>query len=572
MRRGPAIFLLFCLLFGAAYGAWRAGQEGFSRLSGFAPPHFAAQRPTAGSTPLAGRVVLILVEGLRTEEAYRLPALEWVRQQGTSYRLTVPGPSYQPSAAATVLTGAPPTLHGVMGPQHDGALRADHLLQSAMRARVATGGAGSPSFGGLVASSMGTWYDGDSVEEYMSGVEALLKPGGPRLVLIQVEDLARAVQQSGTADVQQPDYRDALAHLDAHLVAIFDLIDWKSTAVMVTGTTPLDTRGKRREGGTVPLLMAGSGVQSGARGDGSLLDVAPTAAALLGLPAPLEAHGRPLLGALKAEGRPADAIMQSYLTARRAYTAAVLLSLGSTLTPAEPAATVAQADEYLDGLAQQVKQARFERARAGILERLPYLGGGALLLLLYLVIVYRQPFGGAVLAGHLLHGLAFHTLFFLFGGRYGPDLVGLTSPLADLRLRFGLIAGAAMLLATVATGLLLSRKEFKRSAYLTTSALHMALSLAAAIALPMVTAVLLVGWDFPVELPASGPQIWFFVTVLQVMLIGGLSPVWAWTTLRAVRFGQRRWPRREIGDPAINADKVVRLKAIHRSSNQGVRG
>lgn len=572
MRRGPAIFLLFCLLLGAAYGAWRAGQEGLSRLSGFAPPHFAAQRPTAGSTPLAGRLVLILVEGLRTEEAYHLPALEWIRQQGASYRLTVPGPSFQPSIAATVLTGAPPTLHGVMGLNHDGALRADHLLQSAMRARVTTGGAGSPAFGGLVASSMGTWYDGAAVEDYMGGVQALLKPGGPRLIVIQVEDLAHAVQQSGTADTQQPDYRDALAHLDAHLVAIFDQIDWKSTAVMVTGTTPLDTGGQRREGGTVPLLMAGSGVQPGPRGDGSLLDVAPTAAALLGLPAPLEVQGRPLLGALTAEGRPADAIMQSYLTARWGYTTAILPSLGADLTPAEPAATVAEADGYLADLAQQAKQARFEWAKAGILERLPYLGGGALLLLLYLIIVYRQPFGGAVLAGHLIHGLAFHALFFLFGGRYGPDLVGLDSPLDALRLRFGLIAGAAMLLATVTTGLLLARKEFKRTSYLTTSALHMALSLAAAIALPMAIGVLLVGWEFPVELPATGLQVWFFVTVLQVMLIGGLSPLWAWTTMRAVRFGQRLWPRREIGDPEVNADKVVRLKAIRRSSKQGVRG
>lgn len=572
MRRGPAVFLLFCLLFGAAYGAWRAGQEGFARLAQFSPPHHTAERTTTGSTPLASRLVLIMVDGLRTEEAHLLPSLEWIRQHGASYRLKVPGPSYQTSVSATLLTGAPPTLHGVMSPQVERPLPADHLLQAALRAKFKTGGAGSPALGRLIAGTVETWYEGAAMADLMEGAQSLLKPGGPKLVLIQVPDLAAAIARTGTADTQQADYRDALARLDAQLVSLLDQIDWKSTAVMVTGTTPIDSRGRRTDGGLVPLLMAGSGVRPGTRGDGSLLDVAPTAAALLGLPTPLETQGWPIIGALPVDGRPADAIMQSYLTARQAYTRAVLQSLGSTLTPADPPATAAEATAYVAALARQIKEAQFERTKAGILERLPYLGGGVLALLLYLVIVYRRPFGEAVLLGHTIYAAAFHLLFFLSGGRYGTEMLGLAPQLSRLGLRLGLIMAGAMLLAVVPAGLLLSRREVRRISTVIAQSLHLCLSLAAAVVLPAVVGVLLVGWDFPIDLPAPGLWIWFFLTALHVLVIGGLSPVWAWAAVRAFRFARRRWPLKEIGDPAVNADKVVRLRALRRSSKHGSRG
>lgn len=572
MRRGPAVFLLFCLLFGAAYGALRAGQEGYARLNHFSPPHFKAERTTAGSTPLTGRLVLIMIDGLRTEEAHLLPSLEWIRRQGASYRLTVPAPSYQPSAAATLLTGAPPTLHGVLSAEHAQPLKADSLLQAAMRAKVTSGGAGGPLLGNLAQGTMESWYAISSMQEQIGSVQGLLQAGGPKLVLVQVEDLARAVERAGTASTEQADYRAALASLDAQLVSLLDQIDWKSTTVMVTGSTPVNTRGQRDEGGYVPLLMAGSGVQAGARGDGSLLDVAPTAAALLGLPTPLQTQGWPILGALQVEGRPADAVMQSYLTARRAYAQAVLQSLGSSLTPADPPGTAADATAYVEGLAQQMKEARFERTKASIIERLPYLGGGALALLLYLLIVFRQPFGGAVLLGQMLYAAAFHALFFLFGGRYGATMRGISSDLPHLRLRFGLIMAVAMLLAVIPAGMLLSRREVKRISWVVTSSLHLCLSLAAAVALPTALGVLLVGWDFPVDLPSPGLWIWFLLTAMHVVVIGGLSPVWAWAAVRAFRFARRRWPLKEIGDPVVNADKVVRLKAIRRSSKHGSRG
>ncbi len=563
--------LLFCLLFGAAYGAFRAGQEGLDRLTHFTPGHLSATPPTAGTTPLTGRLVLILVEGLRTEDAHLLPSLEWLRSAGSGYQLASSG-SGREHALASLLTGAPPPLQEIFWPEMSKSLQADHLLRSAQRAKVKSGGAGGPALGRLTSGTVDTWYEGHSLEELPGGIASLLKPDGPRLVLLQVPDLLVQIEAAGTADTSRADYRDALAGLDAGLVAIFDQIDWKATTVLVAGTLPLDRSGKRLERGTVPLIMAGNAVRPGIRGDGSVLDLAPTAAALLGLAAPLQTQGKPLLGGLQVDGHPADAIMKSYLTTRRTFADLALQAYGATVGTPDPPVDAAEFDPYLAKLDLSVSEARFAWQKDGLLERLPYLGGGILVLLLYVIIVWRQPFGGTAFLTALAYGVIFHLLFFLAGGWYDIRPLNMEAPLPELRLRFGLVVVAAMAAAALVTGLLLSRKEFKRSSYLVTSALHTNLSLAALLTLPVAATLLFTGWTFPVLLPATGLWVWFFMTVLQVIVIGVGSPAWSFLAVQGVRIGRHLWPLPEVGDPEMNADKVVRLKAIKRSRNHGRRG
>lgn|GEM_PF-2034267 len=572
MRRGPAIVLLFCLLFGAAYGAYRAGQEGLDRLAHFAPSHLAAESTTAGSTPLTNRVLFIIVDGLRFEEVHLLPSLEWLRGQGASFQLLADGASSPTLADTTLLTGAPATLNGLFWPDSNPVLQADHFLRSAQRNKITTGGAGSPELGHLIAGTIATWYEGRSMEELQGGISALLKPDGPRLVFCQVPDLLARIRLTRAADPANADYRDALAAMDADLVRILDLVDWKTTTVVVTGNLPLDRNGDFAAQGSIPLIMAGTAVRPGLRSNGTLLDVAPTVSALLGLPAPLQAQGRPLLDGLQVEGRPADAIMQSYLGVRRTFTDLALQAYGSAATAPEPPASTVDADAYLTKLSSAVTDAESQWRRDAIMQWLPYVGPGLLLLLIYLVIVWRQPFGRAALLSAIVYGIAFQVFFFLSGGRYSNALHGLDSPLPDLRLRLGLVAGAAMGLTAIVTGLLLSRREFKRPSYLTTSALHINLSLAALVSIPAGGAALLVGWEFPVALPATGLWVWFFTSVLQVLVIGGASPVWSLLTVQSARLGQYLWPLPEVGDPEANADKVVRLRAIKRSRNHSARG
>ncbi|HWI51316.1 MAG TPA: hypothetical protein VNT01_04165, partial [Symbiobacteriaceae bacterium] len=106
MRRGPAVFLLTCLLVAAGYGAQRAVLEGAGRVTGFVPAHVTGIRPPVGPPPLAQRTVLILAEGLRPADARLLPSVDWLAQRGAQVRMTVPQPGYAVPSAATLLTGA----------------------------------------------------------------------------------------------------------------------------------------------------------------------------------------------------------------------------------------------------------------------------------------------------------------------------------------------------------------------------------------------------------------------------------------------------------------------------------
>lgn len=564
VRRGPAVVLLFLLLFATAYGAQRAVVEGWNRVVGFRPAHFEGPKPVAGPAALTSRAVLIVAEGLRPEDAPLLPSLDWLARQGATFRLSVPEPVYPWAAASTLLTGAPPELHGMVVPLPGRPLQADHVAGAAGRVNVSAGGTGSAAWGALLGNV--PWQTAETPGDRLALARSLLAPTGPQLVMIQTDDLHTFGHFLGIADPSVDEYKEQLARVDSDLQQLLDRIDLNTTTVIVTGTVPTDRDAQHPAGGQVPLIMAGPGVKPGAKGHGSLIDVAPTLAALLGSPTPLQSQGRPLAGALEAEGRPADVVAQRYLAVRKIFADEALHALGVRGEAPEAPTSAAEADSYLEALEQQMEDARFTWWKETLLDRLPYLGGILLALLLYLIVAYRQPYGGPLLAGTLTYAAIFHLLLYTTGGRYSAQFKGLEALDQSLASGLGLRTALAMTLASVVTGLLLSRRGFKKRAYLTAASLHMALSTSVAIALPVVGAVLWMGWDFPVELPAPGLLVWYLVTALQVVVVGYMSPVWAVVTVAATRIAQSLWPVKEIGDPVVNADKVVRLRSLQRSA------
>lgn len=530
MRRGPAVLLLICLLFGAAYGAWRSALEGATLLNHFQPAAAATQRPAAGSAPLAERVVVFIIDGLRIEDSHRLPSVDWLRHRGAGYRLVSEGFGGRGPLMASLLTGAPPTHHGVLEGDAESEPATDDLLQAAARVQVPASRSG------------GQRLDAPAVA-------AMLGPGGPRLAVIEAGELAGGRTTT------------ALADLDAHLVALFDLIDWRNTAVVLLGTA--DAAAGLPS--SLPLVLAGSGVLAGAGGDASLYDFAPTVAALTGLPTPVAAHGRPILSALAIEGRPLDAVMQVHMESRRAFAAAALAAYGSPAEVPSPPTTAIEAEDYLSRLERLVSDARQDWLAAGVKTRLPYLGPGLLILLLYLLLLYRSRPGGAAFRAHVAYAALFTLLFLALGGAriITGSLAGRSW--TEWAYLLGAASAVAALLSAVVAGFVLSRREYRQARYLAAGGLHAALGLVALNALPAGALVLLTGWSFPVALPPFGLWAAFFIAALQIVVIGALGPVWAWTTVRTARFARLRWPPREVGDPEINADKVVRLKAIRRA-------
>lgn len=554
MRRGPAVLLLILLLFGAAYGAWHAAAFGYAQLAAFQPAAARAERPAAGSAPLADRVVLLIIDGLTPDRVYRLPSLDWLRRRGAAYRLDAPGTDGAADLMPVLLSGAPPARGGFAADAAADRPVMDSLVHAAARSEVSAGGAGGPVLAALAEGALSPWHDGANLGELEAAVQQMLEPGGPRLIIVQAGDLAA----DGVDDA-------ALAELDRRLVSLLDLIDWRTTALVVAGTP----EGRSAGPAGPPLILAGSGVLAGGGGDATIYDVAPTVAALAGLPAPVSPRGKPIVSALDIEGRPLDALTQVHLTSRRAWAAAALAAYGSPEELPPVPATAVEGAAYLERMEQQVSAAREAWLKEGALDRLPYLGPGLLLALLYLLIVYRSPSGAAAFRAHLTYLALFHALFFALGGAYGPRAAGLDGPSTLAALRYALAAAAAALLAAYAAGFALSRRDYRKPRYVAAAGLHAALSCAALLALPVGGVVLLVGWEFPVALPPAGLWVWFFVTALQVMVIGALAPVWAFATVQAARFARHRWPPPEVGDPEINADRVVRMKALRRARKRG---
>jgi Metalloenzyme superfamily len=111
------------------------------------------------------------------------------------------------------------------------------------------------------------------------------------------------VDRAGHAEGVGETYRATAGAVDRMLRAAVASLDLSTTTVIVTAdhghVAPGGHGGIEREVAHVPLILAGKGVVPGAQiRDPRLIDVAPTVAALLGVPAPGHAEGRALVEAL----------------------------------------------------------------------------------------------------------------------------------------------------------------------------------------------------------------------------------------------------------------------------------
>jgi hypothetical protein len=111
------------------------------------------------------------------------------------------------------------------------------------------------------------------------------------------------VDRAGHADGVGDSYRAAAAAVDRMLRATFAKLDWARDTVIVTAdhghVAPGGHGGDETEVSFVPLVLAGNGIVPGAIADDArLVDIAPTVAALLGVPAPGHAEGHALVDLL----------------------------------------------------------------------------------------------------------------------------------------------------------------------------------------------------------------------------------------------------------------------------------
>lgn len=303
-RRAVPVRLLItaAVLLAIGLGTRRGLQEFVASFERYEPPAIPQIEPGSSTTPVAQRTVLVIVSGLRGDVSREMPTLERLGRQGAQADVRVPWPTIPQAAWTTLLSGVTPELSGAVQlipvdddpPPIDG----DHLLRRARVTRHTTALAGHQSWasmipaGALTATAFSPGKTADDDARLVQQALDILTTNPPDLMVIQLSQVETAGNTYGGAS---DEYYRAAQRADALVRRVAASLDLRTTVLAVTSDHGHLDRGGY--GGpeppvtTVPLILAGPGVQPGDHGTIDQSDIAPTLAALLGLPLPAESNG-----------------------------------------------------------------------------------------------------------------------------------------------------------------------------------------------------------------------------------------------------------------------------------------
>jgi hypothetical protein len=293
--------------------------------------------PDPHTPRLARRVFLVIVDGLRLDKSYELPFLDELRRRGVDTEAQSHYPTWSRPNYVSILTGVPPVASGVRTNHHSTPVELDSLMDRVKAAGMHVAFATDydalpklflrkrqPTQEPRVVDEDEDDIDIDAMERPLS--EAAIRapdanfvspfddaryapwPGGFSEAGAQVAQgdaelvvlLVGAVDAAGHAHGgASQDYRVAAELADHALARALAHIDLSQDAIVITADHGHTNRGGH--GGvepevlSVPLILAGAGVKPGATADDAhLIDLAPTVATLLGIPAPGHGLGRTL--------------------------------------------------------------------------------------------------------------------------------------------------------------------------------------------------------------------------------------------------------------------------------------
>src|SRR5258708_29543448 len=130
---GQGVAAALALLVLGAVGAVQAGLAGASFMYDLeqVEPALARTPPAiedAGTPRLAGRVFLVVIDGLRLDRSYELTFLDELRRRGVDSEATSHYPTWSRPNYVSILTGVPPRASGVRTNHHATPVQLDSLM------------------------------------------------------------------------------------------------------------------------------------------------------------------------------------------------------------------------------------------------------------------------------------------------------------------------------------------------------------------------------------------------------------------------------------------------------------
>lgn len=269
---------------------------------------------------MAEHVYFILVDGLRADTLDKMPFTKSLADEGSCGIFTVPGPTFSRPAYARIITGASSSINGISANAQEKKLFAPTLFDLAAGEGLKTGVSayrwyydlvlGPPYrtgesdenrlvFGDGLPIQYGYYYDDfsgdyDDEEIFGYGIEAMAEYD-PNLLLIhtmEVDEMGH--RHGGTSEA----YLDAALKNDRCIEKFVGRIPSpEESVIIITGDhghiNGGGHGGLEKQAAEVKVVFAGKGVTAGGVLEGyTQLDLAPTIAALLGLPFTSYMEGR----------------------------------------------------------------------------------------------------------------------------------------------------------------------------------------------------------------------------------------------------------------------------------------
>lgn len=409
----------------AAYAAYSLATYSWNQIVDYRSPYVTSSMPASRpGVAQTDRLVFVIVDGLTDAQSRKMRALQTLREHGTDLVVTTHQPSLSFPDWTTLLTGAPQQISGVLTNWFDERVPVETLMDTAasVRKRVLVAGPSS-----LTVLYKGDWRGGTIVKDwqpdlgvsgqYLSGsivrdviAKAKETTPSPQLIVVHLPDIDEAGHAYGGASKE---YAATADKVDLDLGALVNALqDDHTTFVVASDHGHIATGG--HGGGEdevirVPVVIAGPGATVG-RVSGGQEDVAPTAAALLGIPVPRQSIGRIVPSVLTTPSPQALAPAHEEREAMvRRYREVVLA--GSSGRPVKLIAEHGVPDDRLDSLMASDTAARIARERT---QRQPIALAVAAAALGVLIVIGILSWRALVasLAGALGYYLLYNLLFF----------------------------------------------------------------------------------------------------------------------------------------------------------------